>query len=82
MLIEPWSVEMLGRLRARLRDRAIERFRTRQVAALFAYLAYHSDGPRIILARLCSLRPGSIETALRPFRLSRWNTEPPRNDCL
>src|SRR5688500_13558423 len=42
MLIEPWNVEMLGGLRVRRRDRAIERLRTRHVASLFAYLAYHA----------------------------------------
>ena len=37
---EIWRVEMLGGLRARWHDRCIERFRTRQVAALLAYLSY------------------------------------------
>ena len=43
MLIEPWRIEMFGGLRARQRDRTVDRFRTRQVAGLLAYLAHHSN---------------------------------------
>ena len=41
MLIEPWSIDMLGGLQARQAGRHIERFRTRSVGALLTYLAFH-----------------------------------------
>jgi predicted ATPase/DNA-binding SARP family transcriptional activator/class 3 adenylate cyclase len=40
---EPWRIELLGCLRATLRDRVITRFRSRKAAALLAYLAYYRD---------------------------------------
>ena len=40
MLVEPWKIEMFGRLSVRQADRVITRFQTQKTAALFAYLAY------------------------------------------
>src|SRR5712692_2845008 len=37
----PWRIEMLGWLRAVQGDRVVTHFRSRKVAALLAYLAYH-----------------------------------------
>ena len=45
MLLDPWRIEMLGGLRAQAADRTIDRFRTRQVASLLAFLAFYPDRP-------------------------------------
>src|SRR5436309_3199784 len=42
MLYEPWRIDMFGGLRAVHGGRPIDRFRTRQVASLLAYLAFYS----------------------------------------
>jgi DNA-binding SARP family transcriptional activator len=53
----PWRIELLGTLRATLGDRAVTRFRSRKIASLLAYLAYHrehahSRNHRVPLARV------------------------------
>src|SRR5947207_1364058 len=40
-----WQVRMLGQLQAEGAGRAVRRFATRKVAALFAYLAYYLNRP-------------------------------------
>src|SRR5438105_12443794 len=40
-----WRVRMLGQLQAEGAGRAVRRFATRKVAALFAHLAYYTDRP-------------------------------------
>src|SRR5229473_4658723 len=42
-MVAPWRIEMLGWLRAVQGDRVVTHFRSRKVAALLAYLAYHSQ---------------------------------------
>lgn len=42
---EPWSINLLGRLRAKRGDEVIARFPTRKVAILLAALAYRLDRP-------------------------------------
>jgi predicted ATPase/DNA-binding SARP family transcriptional activator len=44
-MVEVWRIELLGVLRARLRDHLIDRFPTQRTAALLAWLAYHADEP-------------------------------------
>jgi predicted ATPase/DNA-binding SARP family transcriptional activator len=41
MLVEPWSVTLLGQLKADQNQLSIVRFRTRKAASLFAFLACH-----------------------------------------
>jgi len=41
MLVEPWSVTLLGQLKAEQDRTSITRFRTRKAASLFAFLACH-----------------------------------------
>ena len=41
MLVEPWSVTLLGQLKADQNQLSITRFRTRKAASLFAFLACH-----------------------------------------
>src|SRR5438067_5080302 len=36
-----WSIQLLGRLRARQGERTVSRFRTLKAAGILAYLAYH-----------------------------------------
>src|SRR5687768_13678537 len=45
---EPWTIQLFGGLRARLRDRVVARFRTYTSGALLAYLGYnlHRSHPR------------------------------------
>jgi predicted ATPase/DNA-binding SARP family transcriptional activator/Tfp pilus assembly protein PilF len=54
MLIEPWSIQLLGRSRATQAGREITRFRTQKTASLFAYLAHscHRPHPRGDLVEL------------------------------
>src|SRR5690242_8499670 len=41
-LDKPWRIELLGWLRARQGDRVVTRFRSHNIGALLAYLAYYS----------------------------------------
>ncbi len=43
MLVEPWSVTLLGQLKAEQNLSTITRFRTRKAASLFAFLACHRN---------------------------------------
>jgi predicted ATPase/DNA-binding SARP family transcriptional activator len=43
MLVEPWSVVLLGQLKADQNRTSITRFRTRKAASLFAFLACHTS---------------------------------------
>ena len=45
MLTEPWHIQLLGGLAATQHNTRIERFRSRKVATLFAYLAIHTGVP-------------------------------------
>jgi len=79
---EPWTIEMLGCLRARRGDRVVERFRTHKTAALLALLAHEGlrDHPREALIELlwpdCEPEAGrnSLSQALSALRTQ---LEPP-----
>src|SRR5438445_13058976 len=65
-----WRVELLGRLRASQRDRVVTRFRSQKVAALLAYLAYHSErahAREALIERLWPERPPQV--GRRNFRV-------------
>ena len=49
-----WTIQLLGRLRARQDDRTVSRFRTLKAAGILAYLAYHRrNHSRDLLIECC-----------------------------
>jgi predicted ATPase/DNA-binding SARP family transcriptional activator len=82
MLREPWTVQLLGELRAAQGPQVITRFYTRKIGGLFAYLAYHPQRahPREGLIDLFwpDAEPEAGRTSLRTALASlRRQLEPP-----
>src|SRR5579862_4044488 len=65
MLVQPWRIEMLGRLRVSRGDQTLTRFRTQKDAALLAYLAYYPEKPHVRDELLDVLWPNDDIAAVR-----------------